>query len=607
MQSFAWPIFLGVVAVGIWRRNRPPTSLVIFAALSAAFALLLPLAYGQLASAAFLAALVALSLRLIRIPQRDRVVPEQVSRRIALAFATRPAGRGIDPRRGTRMLRIAERRSTRSSGADSRCRPSSGARRRGVSNSKQNSDAASEPATEEPLYRVFVPIDDKQQLTGGKYYVPEELYKRLLQLSGNAGGKPKGWLASSVVYRGELARDPVTKQLRVSTLTARIDLQVLSSQAEVHLPFPRDAAGEAILGVPPGWSPCCRDLEHRGRRRRFGNPATRALPAGARFDGAPEGLRRQPASTWRFLPLPPPRSSYPCRPTRPSSKCRPRMGEIQTQKDLGRIQAQLGGSDRLSVRWPAGIGMETATANIEVEELIWVKVRPGTTVFDVRFKYRVLEGGMRQVRLLTDPRLQLLPSTNASSPVAAVHVIPGDPQRIDLELARSVSDQVTIDLSFLLTGTSGVGNLQLPRLESSGVRAAQRSLAVWVDAALESKEFPGEDSRPMAIADFMAAWGTAETCPQAAYRIPRGEAMWVLATQPGKPAQTPIKRKRSAWAETTRCWSWKPNWESTADICSSCVWTARRRFPFNKYRSSRKVWNAWLVGRRMTTVEPRFS
>jgi hypothetical protein len=72
-------------------------------------------------------------------------------------------------------------------------------------------------------------------------------------------------------------------------------------------------------------------------------------------------------------------------------------------------------------------------------------------------------------------------------------------------------------------------------LESSGVRAARRSLAVWVDAALESKEFPGEDSRPMAIADFMAAWGTAETRPQAAYRIPRGEAMWVLATQPGQP------------------------------------------------------------------------
>jgi hypothetical protein len=142
---------------------------------------------------------------------------------------------------------------------------------------------------------------------------------------------------------------------------------------------------------------------------------------------------------------------------------------------------------------------------------------------------------MRQVRLLADPRLQLLPSTSANSPISAVHVIPGDPQRIDLELARTVSDQATIDLSFLLTGTSGVGNLQFPRLESSGVRATRRSLAVSVDAALESKEFPGEDTRPMAIADFMTAWGAADARPQAAYRIPRGEAMWVLATQPSKP------------------------------------------------------------------------
>jgi hypothetical protein len=179
--------------------------------------------------------------------------------------------------------------------------------------------------------------------------------------------------------------------------------------------------------------------------------------------------------------------------------------------------------------------MEAAAPNLEVEELVWIKVRPGTTVLDAKFKYRILAGRVRQIRLLTDPRLRLLPSIDAQSPVTAVHTIPGDPQKIDLELSRSVSDHVVVDLSFLLTGTSGVGNLRLPRLESSGARAAKRWLAVSVDSALQSKEQAGEDSKPLNVSEFATAWGDSDVPPQAAYSIPRGEPMWVLATQPNEP------------------------------------------------------------------------
>ena len=103
--SLAWPIFVAIVAVGIWRRNRPATSLVAFAALSGVLALVLPAAYGMLASAALLGALVCTSLRLLRIPARPTPVREppshrsrqraspdaQSARRDASARASRPA------------------------------------------------------------------------------------------------------------------------------------------------------------------------------------------------------------------------------------------------------------------------------------------------------------------------------------------------------------------------------------------------------------------------------------------------------------------------------------------------------------------------------------
>ncbi len=536
VQSLAWPIFLAMVAVGIWRRNRPPASLLILGTLAGLSALLLPAAYANLGSAAFLGALVCLVLRLIRFRPREAPKRESPSRSgrshtiphpvAGLLLATAICASSV-PRILAQPLPAAP-----IPDAPLSTSATSAAQQAGNEAPRQANEPAAPAA---PIYRVFVPVDDQQQPDGDKYYVPTELYKRLSRLASSASGKPKDWLVTRAAYRGDLMRDPVTKQLRLAQLKATFDLTVLSAQAEVRLPFPHDVASDAVLGarldgraIPMKWTPAGDALDLGtlpGERYRLEldlQSRLRAYGASAGFDVA------IPPMTGAEVVLTVP-------PDAPTIEVPTARGRVDAQKEQGRIQAHLGASDRLSVRWPAGIGMETALANIEVEELIWVKVRPGTTVFDVRFKYRVLEGGMRQIRMLADPRLQLLPSTDSATPITSVHVIPGDPQRIDLELSRSVSDQVTIDLSFLLTGTSGVGNLQFPRLESSGVRAAHRCLAVTVDAALESKEFPGEDTQPMAIADYMTAWGAAEARPQAAYRIPRGEAMWVLATQPSEP------------------------------------------------------------------------
>ncbi|MGD9724246.1 MAG: hypothetical protein AB7O59_23990 [Pirellulales bacterium] len=543
MRALAWPIFLSIVALGIWRRDKRPASLLVLGALAAALALVIPGAFVPLASAAFLGALVCLGLRVVHIPRR--VAPSRPERSpssraqfsvvqqaglvllliaAGQAGATLLASQPLPPRAATPTNNAPATDSQRVSEP-------------GVDGSAADRSAAAGENTAPsvgPIHRVFVPLEQEQHAPAGKYYVPERFYRQLLQQSGGMNSKAKDWLLSRATYHGALARDPASKQLRLSQLKASYELQVLSANAKVQFPFPRENA--VTLGA-------CR-LDGRPLAMTW-NAAGDALELGT-LDAEQHRLEielRPPlqifgANAGFDLPIPilaTATVSLLVPPDAPRIELPSVRGSVNSAAQDGRVDAQLGPSNVLSVRWPAGIGMETSAATVDVEEMIWIKVRPGTTVVDARFNYRVREGSLRQIRLLADPRLRLLPTTSPDSPIAAVQPIAGDPQQFELELSRAVTDQVAVDLSFLLTGTSGVGNLQFPRLESSGVRATRRLMAVSVDPTLESREFPGEDSRPLAIADFMAAWGAADARPQAAYQVPRGEAMWVLATQPSAP------------------------------------------------------------------------
>jgi hypothetical protein len=553
MSSLAWAVFLAIVGLGLWAPKGRLIALTVLLSTSAFAALLLPAAYAPLASAALLAGSFCAAVRMTRIPlprvrssdpsQGSRKLRSSVARELArllfvaailnLAWAvsasqpakTRPNAQGgneANPATATPSAPLA------ASTDEPRRAENDGAKHAGAN------DRNEEPAPV-PIHRVFIPTDETQKPVGGMYYVPEELYRQLHQQAERVSDEPKDWLVTRGVYHGTLVRDPVNHRLGLTQLNARFDLHVFQSDVQVKLPLPREAMAKVILGarlegrpIPIAWNaegdalvvgPLAAD---RYRLELDLQPALQGDATATEFDVAIPPL----ANATLELTFPP---------DTPTIELPTARGQVRLQSARGELSAQLGPVDRLVVRWPMLNGPEAIAPNLEVEELIWVKVRPGTTVLDAKFKYRVLAGRIRQIRLHADPRLRILPTTGPESPVAAVHPIPGDPQKIDLELSRPVSDQVVIDLSFLLTNTSGVGNLRLPRLETSGARAARRWLGVSVDAALQPKIQAGEDSRTLNIPDFTAAWGAAEARPQAAYSIPRGEPVWVLATQPNEP------------------------------------------------------------------------
>jgi hypothetical protein len=513
LQSLAWAVLLAVVGCGLWKPRVSVRSLVILSGIAAAASLIVPPAYAPLFSAALLGGLFCLAARLIEAKPRE---PAQHD-------APRPASRSqssfIQPA-ATAMLLLAL---VNIAAAIDAAEPAGA--------------VAVESARSAPpsLFTVLVPIDAEQQPVGNKYYVPDALYEDLLRRAAEICGRPRAWVVSRGAYVGALSRDPATSRIDLSRLEMKFDLQVFQTNLPVQLPLPRDAWGAAIRGAR---------LDGRSLRPEW-NSAGDALVIGSLTAGAHRleldvlpALQAEARSQGFDLPIPrlgqaTLELSFPQDLT--SVEVPSARGRVERAAAGGELRAQLGASERLSVRWPTGNGADVATPNLEVEELIWVKVRPGTTVLDARFTYRVLSGRVRTLRLLMDSRLRLLSSTSTPFPLRAVHTIPGDPQRVELDLAEDVADQVTVDLSFLVTGASGVGSLRLPRLESVDARPTRRWLGMSVDPALQHRVQAGEDSRAIEIAEFLTAWGNGESKPLQAFSIPRGEPIWFLATQPGEP------------------------------------------------------------------------
>jgi hypothetical protein len=548
MRSLSWALFLGLLAVGLAKGYRPMV-LVMLVTVGICGSLVVAPAYVPLASAVVLAGLLCLALRMVRAmqppdraaelsrsshkPRSSAVHPVAMTLFVAAilnlaaalgAAQSAPAGPQAGVPKGSDPVTPAAKPLAQP--AASQAAPTEG------SKGNASGDAA-EPA---PVYSVFVPVDARQQPEGGKVYIPKRLYQQLYQQAAAASGQPKGWLVTRCAYEGALARDSANKRLELTHLKASFELRVLQSDVRVRLPFAREGETEPIVGARLDGRSIPITRNAAGDELVIGPLAAEHyrleldLRPPSQSDATTSGFDMAiPPLANATLELAVPQDA-------PTIELPAARGHVRLQKDRTKLVAQLGACQRLTTRWPSGTGMGSGAPNLEVEELIWVKVRPGTTVLDAKFKYRVLAGRVSQIRLLTDPRLRLLPQTATQSITA--HTIPGDPQKIDLELPRPVSDEVVIDLSFLVTGTSGVGNLRLPRLETSGARFVKRWLGVSVDPALQYKVQAGEDSKQLELPQFATLWGASDAKPLSAYAIPRGEPMWGLATQPNEPQTT---------------------------------------------------------------------
>lgn len=389
-----------------------------------------------------------------------------------------------------------------------------------------------------PTYRVFVPIDAQKKPSGTNVYVPEPFYQELYRRNATPAEKPKGWLIVKANYRGTLAGEPLSGRMAIDTLRAEYDLQVFGRATRVRIPLRAEGAnlipnGVLLDGRPiqPEWEPDVAALAFE-----VAQPGEYRLEVSLRptvhNTGGPIGIDIGiPRVVNSHLELALPDNG-------PRVEAPTALGNVTTEKSPPRLLADLGPTDRLSIRWHDGTVANTAGPAIDVEQFTWLKFQPGSVVIATKFKLRAVEGQIQQVQLAVDPRLRLLPLPGADAPVVQTGPETGQARLVALRWARPFSDPVTLDATFILSGATGVGNFRVPKIELLDARPTKRWIAVSVDSALDREEQQKQKLETVPVADFLKVWGPADTVPLFAYRLPAGEPDWSLSTRPHEPRTT---------------------------------------------------------------------
>ncbi|HWB00985.1 MAG TPA: hypothetical protein VG713_20980, partial [Pirellulales bacterium] len=393
------------------------------------------------------------------------------------------------------------------------------------------------------VFPVFIPSDADGKPTGGRYSVPEEFYSALRKRSGEADAQTLAWTIDRVDYSATLVHDLAEMSLEVGELKATIDLTIDEADTTVHLPVGRDGVGQNVIralvdGQPieTAWDETSQTLAwlapSRGptRLELFLVPTLRYFADGTGFDFAAPTM---PTSQFEVsLPAQPPQIATPSA-----------LGQAQWSDDREQMTVQLGDARRLALRWRDARTAAAATPSVEVEELLWLKVRPGSVVLDTKLSLNIPPGvTLREVPLLVDSRLRALQSADATAtlgdPQPNAEAAESGVQRRNLVFARPATDPTAVTLSTMLTDFGGVGQFRLPRLETQGLRVTRRWLAITVDPTLEADVHAPSKQVGVPAATFAAHWAADAAAPTLAYELSGREPAWRIDTRPKRGMST---------------------------------------------------------------------
>ncbi len=540
IDAAGWLLFLAVVGLGAWRRPSRPLALLVVTTVCGACGLLLP----AILATVFFHGLggVAFCLVLLIVRRATRTAGD----RQAAGHPRSGSAPAKPPRELPSTLTNIIPYGAPVLAAVMLCNPGGAP---AVEGGHPDGDVA-------PTYSVFIPVNDKQQPTGGKYFVPEAFYAELYRraAAGRRGGsavKAQNWTIESAVYRAELAEDAALQEHVVERLTVEYGIHVFHAAAghprsgSVRIPLRREEVslvpGLATLDdkpVQPDWeadgSALLLDIADPGDYRL--ELALRPnIPQDRRGSGLDLAVPRVPTAR---LEVTTPAGGPPI--TVPSA-----LGAVRHEEMPLRWIAELGPSDRLILRWqdPAA----DSTGPIIDQQLQWLKIEPGCVLLDVRLNAKAAAGLLRRLQVKTDASLELL-----DDPKTAVHRIstPGNDATQTLELdPPQAAAEAMFDLHFLCAGASPIGTFRAPKIEVVGAQTARRWLAVSLDPTLDYQlpgarlPVPGVEPllgypRPARgytgsgyPAEFVSSWGAVAAAPNLAFRLNGDAADWSMTTR----------------------------------------------------------------------------
>lgn len=529
LTALSWAMVLIVASAAFLLSVRSPASLVLLLGIAVVSALLTPEPFTTLATGGVLGVLLACGMT------------------AALSFrgfafsatgesASVQRGRGDTTRtlhRAVSMLLIAFACATATVGA---AMNSTAWGADDAANGEE--DASADSSSARPLlYPVVVEVDEENKPVDKYVYVPDSLWFALVERVERIEQPRHEVLLQGADYECRLEwRDDET--LAAEQFTAVFQFEVVGEPAPMSryiLPLDRSRLDLLVDGALLDGRPADIDLAEDGARLSVAvdQPGKHRLE----LHFHPRHELADAGSTLEFEI--PPVSNARLRLRYPRSVSGVNVplarGATSVGPGPGEMRVDLGPVDRLRIDWPTRGGLDTESARLEVEEMMWLKVGPRGVQIDARYRFH-RDGLIDEVRLLADPRLRLL-QIGADQPVRQRHEQTADVKTIHLELEQSFEKEVTLQLSFRRTGTSGIGNLRLPDLRAVADRTVSRRLGVTVDPQLEFEQIGRLPAYPRER--FLADWDGADTAaapPDLTFTIPvNGNAAWSLATRPKSP------------------------------------------------------------------------
>ncbi len=350
------------------------------------------------------------------------------------------------------------------------------------------------------VYQVIVPVDKDLQPTGDYDYLPLEFYDAIHQRAREDAASPREWLVRRATYRAVFNWTRQRSSLDLTSMTAVYQLELFRSQQRISFPWQSDHDSVQLLEVRLAGQPV--ELIWNADRTAFSFEVAATGAVQLEFVLLP-ATREEAGERSLQFPVPPVAQSqlYIESPSdAPPIEVTSAVGDERTDPENGERLVELGPARQIAIRWLDGTADRVSTRQPDVQQLMWLKVRPkgrpDAVVLDTKLRIESATGSLGPISLHTDARLRLLPLTDEEG----VEIVDrtGD-DRTSTELQVKLHDptqrEATVHLQFWILNTTGLGNLSLPRLE---ILDAPRRAAV---AGHQRRARPGVQRRSVGFVD----------------------------------------------------------------------------------------------------------
>ncbi len=490
LSSWAWSLFLLVLAARWWFGNRNSAVEVSVMGLATVVALIIPASWAPLGAAVWLGLVAGKLIAWVSSYTRSTTGTAKPNTTTVLSQKTIATASLIV----LSALIVSQ----------------------GLATEPSAQNSPPQPVSEKPDTKVFVPTDQGGHPMGGLYYVPEAFHDELLRATGGDYPAPQ-YVITSASYgplTNNSAKDPAYDDWQ-----AKYVIESLVDQIQVKLPLGFD--GAAL--VPDA-------IKVDGQPAQFGNdnPSRSVLVTIEHRGSHRIDIVLHPAADSKGFSFAIPHVTNSQLDLQGIDTHRYRI-EIESGNDnaptdllLSTIATeahQSGISDKILLRLAEANSPAEVPTIFDINALYWLRIRPNSVTVNTRFHLNVQSGSVRQLHLHVDPRWQPVSEqeiSTGSDRIAVSQIRSSGKENSEwvIDLAHPATGNATVTVVFRLDSDSSIGRWQPLNWTISGARNAQCWWGATVSKELRYSISPIENGRSITPEKFAALWPSQNDLPQ---------------------------------------------------------------------------------------------